>query len=286
MVKVVTYFVLLVFSLTGFCQERKITSDNFWDYTPDFKENPLEIKILINDRLGFYLEDNLSLESKKLLFAKHKGSEKIKFNLNFVIMKIGKLQSIKTPGHEEINLEVANLISKLNFIFFIKKFKLNQNIAYSITLDFVKPKNQSTIPFIFLPKEYEFANRLTSFGSYIKKKETINFKSREEFYNYIGKKSDNLVKSKFDTNLGRKLGLGGVQKIFVQYKLDSLGFYKDVKSRAPHPKLQQEAISVFDQKQCSCIPANYFGYHFDFIFTKPITFKLGEFKYDPFKWID
>jgi protein TonB len=55
-----------------------------------------------------------------------------------------------------------------------------------------------------------------------------------------------LVQRKFDTDLAGDLGLTGRQKISVIFRIDKLGNVVDVKARAPHPRLEKEAIRVIN----------------------------------------
>lgn len=54
------------------------------------------------------------------------------------------------------------------------------------------------------------------------------------------------VSEKFNINLASDLGLtpGSIQKIFVMFKIDKNGNITDIQARAPHKKLQDEAIRV------------------------------------------
>ena len=53
------------------------------------------------------------------------------------------------------------------------------------------------------------------------------------------------VHRKFNSDLASDLGLApGVKKIFVMFKIDKTGNITDVMARAPHKRLQQEAIRV------------------------------------------
>ena len=52
------------------------------------------------------------------------------------------------------------------------------------------------------------------------------------------------VQKKFDTGLAADLGLDGRQRISVQFKIDKNGNVVDVRARAPHPRLEREAIDV------------------------------------------
>lgn len=53
-----------------------------------------------------------------------------------------------------------------------------------------------------------------------------------------------LVRRNFNSDLAGELGLDGIQRIFVQFKIDENGKVANVKARAPHPSLEKEAIRV------------------------------------------
>ena len=52
------------------------------------------------------------------------------------------------------------------------------------------------------------------------------------------------VQRKFNTGLAGDLGLIGRQRISVIFKIDKRGNVTDIRARAPHPKLEEEAIRV------------------------------------------
>ena len=54
------------------------------------------------------------------------------------------------------------------------------------------------------------------------------------------------VQKKFNTELAGDLGLSGRQKINVVFKIDKSGNVVGVRSRAPHPRLEQEAARVIN----------------------------------------
>ena len=60
----------------------------------------------------------------------------------------------------------------------------------------------------------------------------------------MSEKIQKFVQKKFDTELANDLGLEGRQKISVQFKIDKNGNVTGVRARAPHPKLEQEALEV------------------------------------------
>jgi protein TonB len=65
---------------------------------------------------------------------------------------------------------------------------------------------------------------------------------RDCFSNEVTK----FVSKKFNIELASELGLhsGTIQKIFVMFKIDNTGHITDIQARAPHKKLQEEAIRV------------------------------------------
>lgn len=60
----------------------------------------------------------------------------------------------------------------------------------------------------------------------------------------MSNKITELVKKNFNTDLAGDLGLTGIQRIFVQFKIDKNGQVANVQARAPHPSLEKEAIRV------------------------------------------
>lgn len=53
-----------------------------------------------------------------------------------------------------------------------------------------------------------------------------------------------LVEKKFDTRIATNVGLSGRIKILVAFKINETGEITDIKARAPHKSLEQEAIRV------------------------------------------
>ncbi len=73
-----------------------------------------------------------------------------------------------------------------------------------------------------------------------------NLGTNEEKAACFSEKIRNIVSRKFNTELGERYGLTGVQRIYTQFDVDASGMIKNIQVRAPHPKLQQEAERVID----------------------------------------
>lgn len=62
----------------------------------------------------------------------------------------------------------------------------------------------------------------------------------------MSNKINKFVQKKFNTDLAERLGLTGKQRISVVFKIDKKGDIVGVRSRAPHPRLEQEAARVIN----------------------------------------
>jgi len=79
----------------------------------------------------------------------------------------------------------------------------------------------------------------------------------------------------FDTSLGEKLGLTGMNRVIVQFRIDETGTIADIKARAAHPELEKEAqrvISNLPQMQ----PGEQNGRAVSVMYSLPIAFKISE----------
>ena len=54
------------------------------------------------------------------------------------------------------------------------------------------------------------------------------------------------VERKFNTDIAADLGLTGRQRIGIIFKIDTLGNITGVRARAPHPRLEKEAVRVIN----------------------------------------
>nr|WP_321234379.1 energy transducer TonB [uncultured Psychroserpens sp.] len=69
-------------------------------------------------------------------------------------------------------------------------------------------------------------------------------KTNKDRIKCMNEKIGKLVQRRFDTDLASKLGLSGKQRITVQFKINQKGEITDIKTRAPHPRLEKEAERV------------------------------------------
>ncbi len=69
-------------------------------------------------------------------------------------------------------------------------------------------------------------------------------KNNEERMACMSEKLTKLIQKRFDTNLASELGLSGIQRIQVQFRIDDKGRVTDIKTRSPYPQLEKEAERV------------------------------------------
>jgi protein TonB len=82
------------------------------------------------------------------------------------------------------------------------------------------------------------------------------------------------VNRKFNADLASDLGLApGVKRIFVMFKIDKSGNITDVMARAPHKRLQEEAIRVV-QSLPKMTPGKQRGRPVGVKYSLPIAFKV------------
>ncbi|MBB6679881.1 energy transducer TonB [Aequorivita sp. 609] len=81
------------------------------------------------------------------------------------------------------------------------------------------------------------------------------------------------INKKFDTNLASDLGLEGRQRIAVQFKIDKSGKVIDVRARAPHPRLEKEAVSVV-RSLPDMTPGKQRGKPVGVLYSLPIVFDI------------
>lgn len=100
---------------------------------------------------------------------------------------------------------------------------------------------------------------------------TSNEEKRICFSNYIS----DFVNKNFNTKLGKEFGLNGRQRITVVFKIGKDGRIDNIKSRAPHPGLEAEAIRVI-RSLPQMIPGKHNGEYVIVPYSLPILFQVSE----------
>ncbi|WP_205625714.1 energy transducer TonB [Mangrovimonas xylaniphaga] len=83
----------------------------------------------------------------------------------------------------------------------------------------------------------------------------------------------NLVKRKFSPDIAWELGVHGIQKIYVEFKIGKTGEVKDVRARSPHTELEHEAKRVIN-KIPVMTPGMQRNKPVDVLYSLPIIFEV------------
>ncbi len=89
----------------------------------------------------------------------------------------------------------------------------------------------------------------------------------------MSSKISDFINKKFNTDLASDLGLEGRQRIAVQFKIDKNGKVIDVRARAPHPRLEKEAVDVV-QSLPNMTPGKQRGKPVGVLYSLPIIFDI------------
>ncbi|WNH13610.1 energy transducer TonB [Thalassobellus suaedae] len=83
------------------------------------------------------------------------------------------------------------------------------------------------------------------------------------------------VNRNFNTNLATELGLVGRQRINVIFKIDKEGNVVNIRTRAPHPALEEEALRVL-KIMPKMIPGRQGGRKVNVLYSLPIIFQVAD----------
>ncbi len=99
--------------------------------------------------------------------------------------------------------------------------------------------------------------------------------SNDELKKCMSSKISQHVGKEFDASVSKESGLTGDIKIFVSFKIDKKGDVVNIRSRAPSPSLQKEAIRVIETLP-RMIPGEQKGKAVGVLYSLPILFKIEE----------
>ncbi|WP_424493103.1 energy transducer TonB [Salinimicrobium sp. GXAS 041] len=100
-------------------------------------------------------------------------------------------------------------------------------------------------------------------------------RNNEARKNCMSEKIQQFVNRRFDTDLGSELGLSGINRIYVQFRIEKNGSITVLGARAPHPRLQQEAERVVNQLP-KMQPGKQRGQAVGVLYSLPITFRVQD----------
>lgn len=102
-----------------------------------------------------------------------------------------------------------------------------------------------------------------------------NQKNNQARKDCMSEKINEFVNRRFDTGLGSDLGLSGINRIYVQFRIEKNGNITVLGARAPHPRLQQEAERVVNMLP-KMQPGKQRGQPVGVLYSLPITFRVQD----------
>ncbi|MGI0105192.1 M56 family metallopeptidase [Salinimicrobium sp. WS361] len=102
-----------------------------------------------------------------------------------------------------------------------------------------------------------------------------SFETREKKAKCITQKINQFVNTNFNTSLGKELGLTGLNRIYVQFKIAKNGVVEVLGARAPHPALEEEARRVVNLLP-KMTPGKQRGEEVGVLYSLPISFMVPE----------
>src|SRR6056297_3224528 len=100
-------------------------------------------------------------------------------------------------------------------------------------------------------------------------------RNNQERKDCMSEKINEFVNRRFDTGLGSDLGLSGINRIYVQFRIEKNGNITVLGARAPHPRLQQEAERVVNMLP-KMQPGKQRGQPVGVLYSLPITFRVQD----------
>ncbi|WP_053002148.1 energy transducer TonB [Kordia jejudonensis] len=178
--------------------------------------------------------------------------------LNFYESEMKPLAVEVTTPIEEFEIELAS-VSK----------KQNGYISKHLFLKIDRENNVFIPLYDYVPKRIPFSGPEVG----VIYPGCSSAKTNEERKRCMSTKISQFIAKRFNTRLGKKLGLDGVQRIYVVFKINLQGKPVDIRARGPHPRLEKEAIRII-KKLPKMIPATIENIPISVAYTLPIVFTV------------
>ncbi|HKJ48968.1 MAG TPA: M56 family metallopeptidase, partial [Christiangramia sp.] len=221
-----------------------------YNYTLEKAEGMTSEKQKIHDKFEEFLFNNpdyvalatIDYDAEEIRYSIHPRSEKVPEGYN-------KMEVASRDGRE------------YTMYMNLKAHHENQDAMESENIDNSSYDGKSEVPFAIIDKvpAFQGCNELSGKARKDCTSEEISF----------------FVNKNFDTSLGKKLGLSGINRVIVQFRIDETGNIQDIKARAPHADLEKEAKRVIASIP-TMIPGEQNGKPVSVMYSLPIAFKVSE----------
>ncbi len=101
------------------------------------------------------------------------------------------------------------------------------------------------------------------------------FNSNDQRKNCMSEKINAFFAENFNTALGSELGLSGINRIYVQFRIEATGSITVLGTRGPHPRLEEEAMRVVSLLP-NMVPGRQRGQPVGVLYSLPIVFRVQD----------
>ena len=222
-----------------------------------------ELKKCTTEKITKHIARNFNTEIGVKLGLKGK----LRINVIFKIDTLGNIIGVRSrAAHPDLEAEAVRVVNTLPKMIPGKHKGKSVVVPYSLPIifqvaDATEMLDEVDVPFSVVDQVPVFPGCEDLSSSEQKKCISDNIKKH--------------VNKNFNTNLASKLGLKGRQRINVIFKIDALGNITGVRSRAPHPDLEAEAIRVIKTLP-KMIPGKHAGKNVSVPYSLPIIFQVAD----------
>lgn len=258
-------FIFLNFSfLSGWTQ----TKDNSFPLFADCENTTSqELKPCFYKTLEDFIVDNFR-------WSQIEGEYQDSFTLNFLVSEKGSFKLMEFEENvTELRFEFYYIFSLLPPVTPVKIDNEDQITHYQLSFDLISSEEKiQNLNF----EEVDNEDPVLSFAGVEKvpvfpgcEYETDNVALKQCMSRKVGQH----INQRFNVKLAKILGLEGVQRILVQFKIDHLGFVTDVRVGGPHPRLEEEARLIV-MSLPKMIPGEQEGKPVSVLYSIPIVFEI------------
>lgn len=275
MLKNLLLFFLLITFFIGTAQESINSKERISLENCAFKESGAArhdcysdiLQALFVEEINTYLED-LDLEPKAVFqtLIEIKLDEEGTFELTKIDTDHKKIEALIIRRTEKLEAVLPFQDEKGNKIASSFSMLLASHVTDESTLVQGLPKQQvGGFEDLATPVEFAIIERVPIFPG-------CDGGNNEELKNCMSTNVQEHVLTNFNLKLAEALGLpSGIQRVYVKFKIDTLGSVVDVKARASHPVLAEEATRVVKME-----PGEHKGKRVGVLYALPIIFKIEE----------
>ncbi|WP_298329765.1 M56 family metallopeptidase [uncultured Dokdonia sp.] len=243
----------------------EVERENFTLMESDFNNEKVNYSIIIIDTL------KLASNEKAFLEAIHKNKSLDVSDFDLIEDKSSTLNGMDKLLMFSSKDDIVELKEKFDIKSYTveelrKKYKLKNTYTsqaiYKEEVEVVETQEELEIPFAVIDNvpTYPGCNEL---------------EGNEDKKTCMSDKVSKYVSANFNTSIAKPLGLTGVNRVFVSFRINKRGQVDNVEARASHPDIAEEARRViYNLPQMK--PGSQAGEEVGVLYSLPITFKIAE----------